>query len=246
MGVIDIINRKRKEAITFPPQVTVWIVTGLLFSTICLYMFIRLSTELIEKKTFLFDQKVIDIVQSFSSPVMDGVMLFITDMGSKFMLGLLLGISMIWLFVKRKDVWGMRLFFITVAGGGLLNLLLKNFFDRERPNINIIIEANGFSFPSGHSMGSMTYYGFLAYLILRSKRNPLSKLGLGILLCLVILLIGISRIYLGVHYPSDVLAGFIAGSVWLLMCISILEIFYLFKESRHKLSKRINKRMKIS
>ena len=128
MGVIDIIDRKRKEAISFPPQVTVWIVTGLLFSTICLYMFIRLSTDLIEKKPFLFDQKVIDIVQSFSSPVMDGVMLFITDMGSKFMLGLLLVISMI----------------------------------------------------------------------------------------------------------------------WLLMCISILEILYLFKESRHKLSKRINKRMKIS
>ena len=106
MGVIDIINRKWKEAITSPPQVTVWIVTGLLFSMICLYMFTRLSTELIEKKTFLFDQKVIDIVQSFSSPVMDGVMLFITDMGSKFMLGLLLGISMIWLFVKREDVSG--------------------------------------------------------------------------------------------------------------------------------------------
>ena len=53
------------------------------------------------------------------------------------MLGLLLVISMIWLFVKRKNVWGMRFYFITVAGGGLLNLLLKNFFDRERPNVNI-------------------------------------------------------------------------------------------------------------
>ena len=85
-------------------------------------MFIRLSSDLMEKKTFLFDQKVIDTVQSFSSPAMDRFMLFITDMGSKFMLGLLLVISMIWLFVKRKDVWGMRLYFITVAGGGLLNL----------------------------------------------------------------------------------------------------------------------------
>ena len=73
----------------------------------------------------------IDVVRSFASPVMDGVMLFITDMGSTFMIGLLLGISMIWLFVKRKNIWGMRFYFITVAGGGLLNLLLKNFFDRD-------------------------------------------------------------------------------------------------------------------
>jgi undecaprenyl-diphosphatase len=209
-------------------------------------MFIRLSTDLIEKKPLLFDQKVIDTVQSFSSPVMDGLMLLITDMGSKFMLGLLLVISMIWLFMKRKDVWGMRIYFITVVGGGLLNLLLKNFFDRERPNINIMIEASGFSFPSGHSMGSMTYYGFLIYLILRSKRKPLSKLGLGILLCLVILLIGISRIYLGVHYPSDVLVGFVAGSVWLILCISLLEIIYSFKENRQQFIKRINDKIQRS
>ncbi|MFJ8258395.1 phosphatase PAP2 family protein [Peribacillus asahii] len=238
--------RKRKEAMSFPPHVTMWVITGLLFSTICLYMFISLSTDFIEKKQFLFDKNVIDTIRSYASPAMDGFMLFMTEMGSKFMLGLLLVISMTWLFVKRKDVWGMRLYFITVAGGGLLNLLLKNFFERERPNINRIIEADGFSFPSGHSMGSMTYYGFLGYLVLRSKRKPLSKLGLGILLCLFILLIGISRIYLGVHYPSDVLAGFIAGSVWLVTCISLLEIIYLYKENRHKLTKRINEKTEIS
>ena len=225
-----------------PPHVTMWTITCLLFSTICLYMFSSLSTEFIEKKPPLFDQHVIDTINSYSSPAMDGLMLFMTEMGSKFMLGLLLVISMIWLFVKRKDVWGMRLYFITVAGGGLLNLLLKNFFKRERPNINRIIEADGFSFPSGHSMGSMTYYGFLGYLVMRSKRKPLSKLGLGIFLCLVILLIGISRIYLGVHYPSDVVAGFIAGSVWLVICISLLEIINLYKQKRHKLTKGLNER----
>ncbi len=217
---------------SFPPHVTLWIITGLSVSTICLYMFMGLSTDFIEKKEFQFDQNIIDAIRSYSSPAMDEFMLFITEMGSKFMLGLLLVISMIWLFVKHKDVWGMQFYFITVAGGGLFNLLLKNFFERERPNINRIMEADGFSFPSGHSMGSMTYYGFLGYLVLRSKRKPLSKLGLGILLCLVILLIGISRIYLGVHYPSDVLAGFIAGSVWLVTCISLLEIIYLYKGNR--------------
>jgi membrane-associated phospholipid phosphatase len=165
---------------------------------------------------------------------------------SDFMLGLLLLISMIWLFQKRKNLYGMLFFLITVAGGGLLNLFLKNFFERERPNVNRIIEADGFSFPSGHSMGSITYYGFLVYLILRSARKPLSKAGLGILLCLVILLIGISRIYLGVHYPSDVLAGYMAGGAWLIICISLLEIMYLYRGHKHKLTKSIQKKTEIS
>lgn len=237
--------RKRIEAMSFPLLVTVWAITCLFFSSICLYMFISLSTDLMEKKPFLFDQKVIDTVIFYSSPEMDGFMLFMTELGSTFMIGLLLVISMIWLFAKRKNIWGMLFYLITVAGGGLLNLLLKSFFERERPNINRIIEVDGFSFPSGHSMGSMTYYGFLGYLVIRSKRKPLSKLGWGILFCLVILFIGISRIYLGVHYPSDVLAGYIAGSVWLVLCISLLEIVYLYKENRHKLTKSVQKKTEI-
>ena len=112
--------------------------------------------------------------------------------------------------------------------------------------MNRIIGADGFSFPSGHSMGSMTYYGFLIYLVLRSKRKPYSKLSLGILFCLVILLIGISRIYLGVHYPSDVLAGYMAGGVWLVICISLLEIIYLYKENKFQSTKSMQKETEVS
>jgi membrane-associated phospholipid phosphatase len=226
--------------------VTVLGITGLFFSRAWLYIFIRFSSDLMEKRPFLLDQKVIDTVRLYASPAMDKFMLFITGMGSTFMLGLLLVISMIWLFVKRKNLWGMRFYFITVAGGGLLNLWLKSFFERERPNVNRIIDADGFSFPSGHSMGSLTYYGFLVYLILRSKRKPLSKLGCGILFCLVILLIGISRIYLGVHYPSDVLAGYMAGGVWLVICISLLEIVYLYKENKYQSTKIMQKKTEVS
>jgi membrane-associated phospholipid phosphatase len=234
--------RKRIEGLSFFPLVTVWGITGLFFSSACFYLFIRLSSHLYEKKPFLFDQKVIEGVRLYSSPAMDGFMIFMTEMGSTFMLGLLLVISMIWLFVKGKNIWGMLFYFLTVAGGGLLNLMLKSYFERERPIVNQIIEADGFSFPSGHSMGSLTYYGFLGYLVIRSKRKPLSKLGWGILLGLVIFSIGISRIYLGVHYPSDVLAGYMAGSVWLILCISLLEIVYFHKENRYQSIKRIQEK----
>ena len=199
-----------------------------------------------EKKPFLFDQKVIDTVRLYASPTMDRFMLFITEMGSTFILSFLLMISMFWLLVKRKNLWGMLFYFITVAGGGLLNLWLKSFFERERPNVNRIIGADGFSFPSGHSMGSMTYYGFLGYLVIRSKYKPLSKLGWVILFGLVILLIGISRIYLGVHYPSDVLAGYTAGSVWLVLCVSLLEIIYLYKENKYHTTKSMQNKTEAS
>lgn len=237
--------RKRIEGLSVLPLATVWGITGLFCSSACLYIFISLSGDLMEKRPFLFDQKVIDTVRLYASPEMDRFMLFITEMGSTFMLGLLLVISMIWLFVKRKNLWVMLCYFITVAGGGLLNFWLKSFFERERPNVNRIMEADGFSFPSGHSMGSMTYYGFLGYLVMRSKYKPLSKLGWVILFGLVILLIGISRIYFGVHYPSDVLAGYMAGSVWLVLCISLLEIFYLYKEKKYQSPKSMQKKTEV-
>lgn len=226
----NILFQKRKVWI-LPNLFTMWVISILFISSTCLYMFVRLSTNLIEKKPFLIDQKVIDAIKFYSSPAMDWIMLFMTEMGSNIVLGLLLVISMIWLLVKRKDVWGMLLYFFSVAGGGLLNLFLKNYYERERPHVNRIIEADGFSFPSGHSMGSMVYYGFLGYLVIRSKRKPVSKLGWGMLLGLIIFLIGVSRIYLGVHYPSDVLAGFTAGGIWLVLCIGLLEVVYLSKKN---------------
>ncbi|WP_053363511.1 phosphatase PAP2 family protein [Bacillus sp. FJAT-27251] len=237
---------KRKEGLRVSPFITIWGLTGLIFSGACLYLFFRLSSDLMKKSPFLFDQRIIDTVRLTASPAVDVFMQWITELGSTFMLGLLLLISMIWLYVKRKNVWSMLFFFMAVAGGGLLNLLLKSYFARERPGVHRIVEADGFSFPSGHSMGSMTFYGFLSYLALRSKRNPLSKMGLVILFGSLILLIGISRIYLGVHYPSDVLAGYTAGFVWLVLCISLLEIVYWFKENRSKSIKRRQGKTKVS
>lgn len=195
-----------------------------------------------EKGSFLFDQRVIETIRLYASPAMDTFMIFITELGSKLMLGLLLMISMIWL--NRKNQWGMLFYFITVAGGGLLNLSLKNFFERERPTINRIIEADGFSFPSGHSMGSMTYYGFLIYLVIRSKFHPLSKIGLATFFSIIILLIGMSRIYLGVHYPTDVIAGYMAGGFWLILCISFLEIIYFYNKNIYQSTKEIEKKTK--
>jgi undecaprenyl-diphosphatase len=106
---------------------------------------------------------------------------------------------------------------IATAGGGLLNLELKNAFGRARP---FNAPAAGWSFPSGHSMGSFVVYGMLAYVIVLSIRRPRLRNTLVFALALLVLAIGFSRVYLGAHWPSDVIGGFMAGTVWLTLCVS--------------------------
>ncbi|MFS0881533.1 phosphatase PAP2 family protein [Metabacillus niabensis] len=221
-------NKVRERGSSYSTRVG--LIIGLVALLVNVLMIVQLSATLIREEFFSFDKAVISTVRSFSSETMDAVMLFITELGSSFTLGTLLLVGMILLFLKRKDKVASLFFFLVVAGGGLVNSLLKNLFERERPNVNRLIEIDGFSFPSGHSMGSMLFYGFLVYLLFRSKQRKQRKIGLGILLCIIILLIGISRIYLGVHYPSDVLAGFIAGFIWLSICIIVLEAAYKWKK----------------
>ena len=120
-----------------------------------------------------------------------------------------------------------------VSGGGLLNVLLKHGFHRDRPETAPLIVAHGYSFPSGHAMGSMLFFGGLAYVVFfTAERHPVWRF-LGILGCLIAtLLIGASRIYLGVHYLSDVVAGFVAGLFWIGICVSGTEGWIRFRDRR--------------
>ena len=103
----------------------------------------------------------------------------------------------------------------------LFNLLLKQIVQRPRPTEFRLIEENGYSFPSGHSMVSMAFYGYLIYLTYRNIHHKGLKWSIMVLLSLLILAIGISRIYLGVHYTSDVLAGFLISFSYLILFIKV-------------------------
>lgn len=109
----------------------------------------------------------------------------------------------------------------------LINLILKLIVKRDRPIAINLIDETGYSFPSGHSMVSMAFYGFLIYLISKSKLPNKAKTVVVLAMIVMITLIGISRIYLGVHYPSDVIAGFMFGLIYLQIFIKIL-----FKKSK--------------
>lgn len=111
---------------------------------------------------------------------------------------------------------------INLATATLLNQMLKILFQRPRPELNII-GATGYSFPSGHSMVSMAFYGFLIYMLLKTKHTNKYKIVGTILISIIILAIGFSRIYLGVHYITDVLAGFALGIIYLACFTFIIE-----------------------
>lgn len=105
----------------------------------------------------------------------------------------------------------------------LLNQCTKLIFTRTRPELINLIDENGYSFPSGHSMVSLAFYGFFIYVIFHKRYSKLKKVLLSIPFALLTLLIGISRIYLGVHYASDVLAGFALSMAYLIIYV---KLFY--------------------
>jgi undecaprenyl-diphosphatase len=112
-----------------------------------------------------------------------------------------------------------------LAGAGLLDVELKRVFHRARPVWDVPpLTAPGWSFPSGHAMGSLVAYGMLAYLLVRNAHSRGQRLGIVACAVVLVLLVGLSRMYLGVHSFSDVIGGYAAGVVWLAACITGLEV----------------------
>lgn len=141
----------------------------------------------------------------------------ITNFGDVFVIGAI-GILLLIFYKNKKDILNLYLIFIIST---ILNRGLKILFIRPRPEFKQLVEETGYSFPSGHSMAAMTFYGFIIYLILKSKLNKKIKTISTIILSLLIILIGYSRVYLNVHYISDVIAGFMFSIILLFIYIKV-------------------------
>lgn len=148
---------------------------------------------------------------------------FITNFGGA---SFLIIISVILFFLIKNKKIGIAIWGNLVIATGL-NIVLKRILQRPRPDEFRIINESGYSFPSGHSMISMAFYGFLIYLIYKNIKNKYLKWILIAILMLLIISIGISRIYLGVHYTSDVLAGFLIAISYLIIYTNIVKKFIL-------------------
>jgi len=169
------------------------------------------------------DMLIFDKIRPRVNTVNNKFMLFITFLGKhQFLIPANLILIFYFLLVKRQTWFSIRV--ITIAISSLvLMLLLKQLFQRKRPLSPLLKAAKGLSFPSGHAIMAVTFYGLLIYILQHTITTEWLKWFLIILVFVLIVLIGFSRIYLRVHYASDVAAGFIIGLLWLLLSLAVLK-----------------------
>ncbi len=169
------------------------------------------------------DLKIFKRLGFLYTPVNNRIMLAVTFLGKhQFLIPANLLLIGIFFFFGRHHWYAFNLLLVSLSSL-ILMFILKRLFHRKRPATPLLFEAKGKSFPSGHAMMSVCFYGLLLHMFLHTDIDPYLKSVAVILTVLLILLIGFSRVYLQVHYLSDVLAGFIVGCSWLYIC---LHIFY--------------------
>jgi len=189
----------------------------IIVSSILLILAVLIYILIETNRIYSFDNEIYSIISKYISEPITILAKIVTTIGSAYVVVPICIVLMIALWKKGYGKYILLNLFIVF----LSNQFLKFIIQRPRPTeYNLIIE-NGFSFPSGHSMVSMAFYGYIIYLIYKNIKNNYLKWGLITILALIIILIGISRIYLGVHYASDVLAGFLISIAYLILFTNI-------------------------
>lgn len=191
-----------------------WLLVGISLSAGVVWAFGELAEGVLEGETQTFDEAVLLWIESSTPRSLDGAMRFITALGYYRVVGAMLLVATAF-FLWRGWRFSAILLAVSTLGGVLLTTVLKYTFQRARPDfIDSGYSAGSFAFPSGHATVAVGFYGALT-LILAYHLRGFSRWVAVVLGVLLILLIGFSRLYLGVHYPSDVLAGYLAAPLWL-------------------------------
>ncbi|WP_257391765.1 phosphatase PAP2 family protein [Mesobacillus jeotgali] len=174
-----------------------------------------------------FDQEIIHVVQGLEAERLTEIMKFFTYIGTIRFIVILTILVFLFLFYILKHRLEIIVLLSVVFCTPILNRLLKLYFHRARPDFNRLIEIGGYSFPSGHAMNAFSFYSILAFLIWRHVPTTLGRISVIIFSSVMILAIGMSRVYLGVHYPSDILGGFLASGLWV---TAVIWFFQRYKE----------------
>lgn len=192
---------------------------GFLLSS-CITMFLIITFFVIKYDNLVIDQSIYNFFYNFSSSQATVIFLIITFLASKEFIILMCLIFILISLIKRKYQTSF-LIILNIVISLLLNQTFKAIISRERPFELMIVNESGYSFPSGHSMTALIFYGYFIYLTWESNLKKISKILITILNIILILLVGISRIYLGVHYPTDVIGAYFLGLFYLILYINI-------------------------
>lgn len=219
----------RRYAIVLIP-----VIAGLLVTFIAGDAFFDLAELLRSQSPRLdeFDREIHASARSVREAWLTDLFTILTIIGTPLFLGIISVALSIGLILRGRYRWTVYLLATGILGG-FLNLALKHFFERERPELSEALRsASGFSFPSGHAMGSMIVFSAISYLIVRTGWAWRWK-SLGLAVCVtMILTIALSRIYLGVHWISDIAAGLAAGAVWVTSTTTAYETFRRLRRVR--------------
>lgn len=199
------------------------LLVGLLLVTLGLAVFVALARGVIRQAAFGFDAAILTALHNIASPALTQFMLLVSDSATVYFIApVLLVLGVLWWRRSRYDWLAVT---VSIVGASLLNQLVKAIFERARPDLfPHLQDVTGYSFPSGHSQAALAFFGVLAYVLAR-RLAPRWRVPLYVLAGLWIALVGLSRNYLAVHYPSDVLAAFAVTLPWALTVIFVHQCY---------------------
>lgn len=202
--------------------ITLRFILALLLFLITIFVFVTIADEIVVEHENKFDQSISHEILSFVSPANTSFMKAVTFFGSSSFLFPAYCILIIFYFFKKRHRLALDIAMIGLSSTAIL-FMFKDIFKRHRPLDPLINNVTGFSFPSGHSFSSFTFFGLLIYIIWKTDIKKYWKIIIACILVLFAATIAFSRVYLRVHYPSDVVAGFCLSLLWLMISLWILH-----------------------
>ncbi|MEH7180818.1 phosphatase PAP2 family protein [Neobacillus vireti] len=194
----------------------------LLFLAIIISIYI--SMKVAANETFWVDERLADLF-AYVPDSLNPFFLLLTELGDKKGIGIVALVVLVWLLLIKRHFLGAAAIALSTALGNEVNKLLKEWIARPRPELEHLAHVDSLSFPSGHAMVGLTFYFFIAYLVIEGLNSASAKRMVVTITVLLLLLIGASRVILQVHYPTDVIGGFAFGYVWLMLSIYIYTYF---------------------
>lgn len=213
--------------VTLPYVITV--IIALIIVVGGINLFVELTESLKTDVLADYDHQITEYVISHRNAALTKYFIFVTHVGDVYGYAIvLIAFTLMSIFTFKNWKYITQIVLVLILSA-VSNLILKHFINRARPGAEHLVLVETLSYPSGHAMSAMAFYGFLIYLFYIFKINIFMKISIILLLIFLILSIGLSRIYLGVHFPSDVAGGYIAGFIWVVFCVLVFNLIDVFR-----------------